>query len=91
MMVELTDDAALIAPVGMACIIAMVIGNHFNHGLYHGLIHTFSMPFINAAPSVSPRATVARMHAQAQCRAHVRPRLSSKFQVLTLIACVHRS
>ncbi len=51
MMVELTDDSSLIAPVGLVCIISMVIGNRFNHGLYHGLIHTFSMPFLNADPA----------------------------------------
>ena len=37
-MIELTDDASLIFPVGMAAIISMVVGNLFNHGLYHGLI-----------------------------------------------------
>lgn len=51
MMVELTDDSSLIAPVGLVCIISMVVGNKFNHGLYHGLIHTFSMPFLNAEPA----------------------------------------
>jgi chloride channel 7 len=51
MMVELTDDASLIAPVGGACMIAMIIGNKFNHGLYHGLIPVFSLPFLNAAPA----------------------------------------
>ena len=51
MMVELTDDASLIAPVGIVCILSMVIGNRFNHGLYHGLIHTFSMPFLNSEPA----------------------------------------
>lgn len=51
MMVELTDDSSLIAPVGLVCIISMVIGNRFNHGLYHGLIHTFSMPFLNSEPA----------------------------------------
>lgn len=32
MMLELTDDASLIAPVGFVCILAMVMGNRFNHG-----------------------------------------------------------
>ena len=41
----------MIVPVGIACIVSMIIGNHFNHGLYHGLIHTFSMPFLNAEPA----------------------------------------
>lgn len=51
MMVELTDDASLIAPVGFVCIMSMVIGNRFNHGLYHGLIPVFSLPFLNAEPA----------------------------------------
>ena len=34
--IELTDDASLIGPVGVASIIAMIVGNMFNHGLYHG-------------------------------------------------------
>lgn len=51
MMVELTDDASLIAPVGFVCILSMVIGNRFNHGLYHGLIPVFSLPFLNPEPA----------------------------------------
>ena len=36
-MLELTGDAGLIAPVGIVCILSMLVGNLFNHGLYHGL------------------------------------------------------
>lgn len=46
-MIELTDDVSLIAPVGVACIISMIVGNQFNHGLYHGLIPVFNLPFLN--------------------------------------------
>ena len=49
--VELTDDASLIAPVGMASIVSMVVGNLFNHGLYHGLIPVFNLPFMNSEPA----------------------------------------
>ena len=31
-LVELTDDASLIFPVGLASIISMIVGNNFNHG-----------------------------------------------------------
>jgi CBS domain-containing protein len=64
-MVELTDDAAMIAPVGMAAIVSMIVGNMFNHGLYHGLIPVMNLPFLNADPSdvmnlVSVADTMAR-------------------------------
>ena len=41
--IELTDDASLIGPVGVAAIIAMITGNLINHGLYHGLIPVMNM------------------------------------------------
>ena len=49
--VELTDDASLIAPVGVASIISMIVGNLFNHGLYHALIPVLSLPFLNSEPA----------------------------------------
>ena len=49
--VELTDDASLIAPVGVASIISMIVGNLFNHGLYHALIPALSVPFLNSEPA----------------------------------------
>ena len=49
-LLELTDDVKIIAPVGVACLIAMLVGNRFNHGLYHGLIPLFNLPFLNADP-----------------------------------------
>eukprot|EP01043_Picozoa_sp_COSAG02_P009157 COSAG02_NODE_306_length_25175_cov_76.540118_18_plen_820_part_00 len=49
--IELTDDASLIGPVGVASIIAMIVGNLFNHGLYHGLIPVMNMPFLNEQPA----------------------------------------
>eukprot|EP01046_Picozoa_sp_COSAG06_P002753 COSAG06_NODE_100_length_24132_cov_93.237507_14_plen_1117_part_00 len=49
--VELTDDASLLAPVGVASIIAMVVGDHFNHGLYHALIPIQNLPFLNPEPA----------------------------------------
>ena len=32
-LLELTDDASMIAPVGLACILSMLVGNAINHGL----------------------------------------------------------
>jgi chloride channel 7 len=49
-LLELTEDATMIAPVGITCVLSMVIGNLFNHGLYHGLIPVFSIPFLNVDP-----------------------------------------
>ena len=51
MIVELTDDASLMAPVGVASIISMIVGNLFNHGLYHGLLPVFNIPFVNSEPA----------------------------------------
>jgi CBS domain-containing protein len=50
-MLELTADARMIAPVGIVCILAMLVGNMFNHGLYHGLIPIMSLPYLNALPA----------------------------------------
>ena len=33
-LLELTDDASMIAPVGICCILSMLVGNAFNHGKY---------------------------------------------------------
>jgi chloride channel 7 len=48
---ELTADAGMIAPVGITCVCSMLIGNLFNHGLYHGLIPLMNIPFLNATPA----------------------------------------
>ena len=50
-MLELTGDVGLVAPVGIVCIIAMIVGNMFNHGLYHGLIPIMNIPFLNSEPA----------------------------------------
>merc|ERR1711991_1301825 len=50
-LLELTADPLLIAPIGVTCLVAMLVGNAFNHGLYHGLIPVFNLPYINMEPS----------------------------------------
>lgn len=50
-LLELTADAGMIAPVGITCVISMLVGNSFNHGLYHGLIPIMNVPFLNSAPA----------------------------------------
>merc|ERR1719188_1558271 len=52
MMVEITGDPVMIAPVGVATLVAVVVGNVWNHGLYHSLIDVASFPFL---PSRWPR------------------------------------
>ena len=54
-LLELTDDASMIAPVGIVCILAMLCGNLFNHGLYHGLIPLIDVPFLNVDPPLEAR------------------------------------
>lgn len=46
MMVEITGDPLMIFPVGVATIVAVLVGNYFNHGLYHALIDVQSLPFL---------------------------------------------
>lgn len=46
MMVEITGDPSMIGPVGLATLISVVVGNAFNHGLYHSLIDVASLPFL---------------------------------------------
>ena len=50
LLLELTDDVKIIVPVGVACLIAMLVANRFNHGLYHSLIPLFNLPFLNDQP-----------------------------------------
>ena len=58
-LLELTDDASMIAPVGICCILSMLVGNAFNHGLYHGLIPVFNIPYLNVDPS--PESKLAQV------------------------------
>jgi len=58
-LLELTDDASMIAPVGICCILSMLVGNMFNHGLYHGLIPLFNVPYLNIDPP--PEAQLAQV------------------------------
>jgi CBS domain-containing protein len=58
-LLELTDDATMIAPVGIVCVLAMLVGNSFNHGLYHGLIPVFNIPFLNTDPPPEARLASA--------------------------------
>jgi len=57
MMVEITGDAAMIGPVGLATLVSVVVGNVFNHGLYHELMDIASFPFLpDRWPKAMPRA-----------------------------------
>eukprot|EP00929_Paragymnodinium_shiwhaense_P037745 TRINITY_DN20056_c0_g1_i1.p1 TRINITY_DN20056_c0_g1~~TRINITY_DN20056_c0_g1_i1.p1 ORF type:complete len:992 (-),score=161.85 TRINITY_DN20056_c0_g1_i1:553-3084(-) len=47
MMVEITGDPLMIFPVGVATIVSVIVGNYFNHGLYHTLIDVQSQPFLS--------------------------------------------
>jgi hypothetical protein len=57
MMVEITGDASMIGPVGLATLIAVVVGNRCNHGLYHALVYMASYPFLpDRWPKDMPKA-----------------------------------
>merc|ERR1711924_29893 len=46
MIVEVTGDPTIIGPVGVATLVAVLVGNSFNDGLYHSLIYVASYPFL---------------------------------------------
>merc|ERR1712178_681506 len=46
LMVEITGDPTMIVPAGVAILVAIRVGNTFNHGLYHELIDVASFPFL---------------------------------------------
>jgi len=46
MMVEITGDPAMIFPVGLATIVAVIVGDYLNHGLYHALLDVQSLPYL---------------------------------------------
>lgn len=46
MMVEITGDPMMILPIGMATILAVLVGNMFGSGLYHALIDLQSFPYL---------------------------------------------
>jgi len=52
MMVEITGDPLLILPVGVATMIAVLVGRVINEGLYHSLIDVQSFPVL---PDVWPK------------------------------------
>ena len=57
-LLELTDDATMVAPVGIVCLFSMIVGNQFNHGLYHGLIPVFNIPYLNPDPPNEAAGTI---------------------------------
>lgn len=46
MMVEITGDPAMIAPAAFVTLVAIIVANRWNHGLYHSLIDVASFPFM---------------------------------------------
>eukprot|EP00941_MAST-03F_sp_MAST-3F-sp1_P005392 g5392.t1 len=49
-LLELTNDIQLVAPMGLVTLISMQVANFYNHGLYHGLISGMDIPFLNSVP-----------------------------------------
>jgi len=57
MMIEITGDPIMIAPVGVATLAATVVGNWLNHGVYHQLIDVASFSFMpDKWPKSMPKA-----------------------------------
>lgn len=57
MMVEITGDPTMILPVGTATVIAVLVGNKINRGLYHALVDVQSFPYL---PDVWPSGQLPR-------------------------------
>lgn len=54
-MLELTNDISVLPVVAYTVMIAMIVGNIINHGLYHALLNVLSLPFMNPKSSVEMR------------------------------------
>jgi chloride channel 7 len=59
-LLELTNDIRLVAPIGVVTLVSMLVGNWYNHGLYHGLVSLLDIPFLNTNPSPITRITPVR-------------------------------
>ena len=84
LLLELTDDASMIAPVGIACLVAMLVGNQLGHGLYHGLIPVFDIPFLNSAPA--PLMWLAKVREVMSRKLVVVPSVATLDELKALIA-----
>lgn len=50
-MVEITNDHQFVPPLILVCFIAATVGNLFNHGFYHEIIHMNHTPILDDDPS----------------------------------------
>ena len=49
-LVEITNDREFIPPLVLGTFVAMLVGNRFNHGYYHSLIHMNHLPILEDEP-----------------------------------------
>lgn len=52
---ELTNDIQVLPVVAGTVLVAVIVGNALNHGLYHALLHVMSLPFLNPKSAVEMR------------------------------------
>ena len=52
-MIEITGDIQYAPPIALTSMVALVVGNMFNHGLYHELIHFKHIPLLDESPAGS--------------------------------------
>lgn len=52
-MLEITGDFRQLPPIAIAVIVAKLVGEAINHGLYHSLIHLQHIPFLSDVPAES--------------------------------------
>lgn len=57
-MLELTQDYALITPITIGLALSVWIGNFFNMGIYHMLIHLRGFPYLPTNPGLAPEKMV---------------------------------
>lgn len=87
-LLELTDDTSMIAPVGICCVLSMLVGNAFNHGLYHGLIPVFNIPYLNVDPP--PESQLAQVKDVMNSTPIVVPKLIHITKLEELLDCCHQ-
>ena len=58
-MVEITNDLMLAPPIACATLTAVFVGNLFNHGYYHEVIHAQHMPLVEEPSALQEQAEVA--------------------------------
>jgi chloride channel 7 len=87
-MVEITNDREYVPPLVLCTFIAMLVGNHFNHGYYHALIHMNGLPMLSDEPvAAQEKLSAADVMASPVVTLNAGTPLCSDTTVATLLDC----